>query len=174
MLQESVHRRMKIGSIKFGDARVFGEDSDIRRKLDDDAAVKRFDELWKSTLAAEVETAPLITREQAEELLEEKLKSYAIDGYTYRQFVLDNVPFVARITGGGWCDQLWALGAHRDNTRLCVHFDTIADRQRFEKISSQLGWNSKVLALRLLIDFMQKFPAEVAKSGSTQMHRENQ
>jgi hypothetical protein len=157
MIPESIHPRMKVGSIKFGDARVFGEDSDIRRKLSDESAIARFGELWASTLAAEVESAPKITREQAEELLEEKLKSYATAGYTYRQFLLHNEPFIARITGGGYCDQLWALGAHRDNTRLCVNFETIADRERFEEIAGNLGWHPKVLGLRLLTDFMQKF-----------------
>jgi hypothetical protein len=148
---------MKIGSIKFGDARVFGEDSDIRRKLSDEDAIARFGALWSSTLAAQVESAPEITREQAEELLEGKLKTYAAAGYTYRQFLFHNVPFVSRITGRGYCDQLWALGAHRDNTRLCVNFETIADRERFDEIAAKLGWHPKVLGLRLLPDFMQKF-----------------
>jgi hypothetical protein len=67
------------------------------------------------------------------------------------------VPFVARITGGGYCDQLWALGAHRDNTRLCVNFDTIADRERFDQIAGKLGWPPKMLGLRLLTDLMEKF-----------------
>jgi hypothetical protein len=148
---------MKVGCIKYGDARVFGEDSDVRRKLGDEAAIARFAELWSTKLAAEVEKAPEITREQAEELLEEKLKSYATAGYVYREFLLHNVPFVARITGGGYCDQLWALGAHRDNTRLCVNFETIADRQRFEEIAGRLRFQPKVLGLRLLTDFMDKF-----------------
>ncbi len=157
MIAESIHPKMKIGSIKFGDARVFGEDSDVRRKLADEAAIARFGELWLSTLAPEVEKAPEITREQAEELLEEKFKSYVAAGYAYRQFLLHNVPFVVRITANGHCDQLWALGAHRDNTRLCVYFETIADRERFEAIARRLGWQSKVLGLSLLMDFMKKF-----------------
>ena len=157
-IPESIRNEQKVGSIRFGDARVFGEDSDIRRKLGESEAVRRFGELWSSTLAAHVEAAPVITREEAEEMLEQKLKSFAITGYEYRQFSLHQVPFVARITGGGYCDQLWALGAHRDNTRLCVHFDTIAERERFEDVSKQLGWNSKTLGLCLLMDFMQKFP----------------
>ena len=107
MIPESIHPKMKGGSIKFGDARVFGEDSDVRRKLSDEVAIARFGELWSSTLAAEVESAPEITREQAEELLEEKFKTYATAGFAYRQFLFRNVPFVVRITSGGYCDQLW-------------------------------------------------------------------
>jgi hypothetical protein len=33
MIRESIHSKLKVGNIKFGGARVFGEDSDIRRKL---------------------------------------------------------------------------------------------------------------------------------------------
>ncbi len=165
MIPESIHPKMKVGSIKFGDARVFGEDSDIRRKLNDEAAIARFVELWSSTLAAEVERAPEITREQAEELLEEKLRTYATFGFTYRQFLFRNVPFVVRITDGGYCDQLWALGAHRDNTRLCVNFETIHDRERFEEIASSLGWHPKALGLRLLTDFLEKFELQGSRSS---------
>lgn len=157
-IRGSIRNEQKAGHIRFGDARVFGEDSDIRRKLEDLEAIARFGDLWKSLLSAHVESAPEITREEAEEMLESKLKRFAEVGFTYRQFSLHQVPFVARITGGGYCDQLWALGAHRDNTRLCVYFDTNADRERFEEISKQLGWNAKALGLRLLTDFMQKFP----------------
>ena len=65
----------------------------------------------------------------------------------------------------------WALGAHRDNTRLCVHFDTIADRDRFEQIAKELGWSSKVLGVRLLTDFMEKFPTEKRnRLGNSELH----
>lgn len=155
-MNESIHERMKVSHIKWGDARVFGEDSDVRRKLEDSDAVARFSDVWKNKLSGEVEDAPEITREEAEELLEEKLKSFAIVGYTYRQFSLHHVPFIARVTAGNECDQLWALGKHRDNTRLCMHFDTIRDKERFDEIARRFGWNPKVLALRLCTDFMHK------------------
>lgn len=109
-LSESINVKMKIGHIKWGDARVFGEDSDVRKKLSDEECTRRFSELWASKLAQEVEDAPEITREEAEEMLEEKFRGYAVAGYVYRQFSLHHVPFVARITAGGFCDQLWPLG----------------------------------------------------------------
>jgi hypothetical protein len=170
-MSESIRNEQKASSIRFGDARVFGEDSDVRRKLTDSDAIVRFEELWSGTLSAHVESAPEITRDEAEEMLEQKLKSFAVMGYKYRQFSLHQVPFIARITGGGSCDQLWALGAHRDNTRLCVHFDTIAERDRFEQIAKELGWSSKVLGVRLLTDFMEKFPIEKrSRSGNSESH----
>lgn len=155
-MDESINDRIKVGHIKWGDARVFGEDSDVRRKLSEEECIERFGQVWTEKLAGEVEQAPQITREEAEELLEEKFKSFATAGYKYRQFSLHHVPFVARVTMGGCCDQLWALGAHRDNTRLCMHFDTIRDKQRFDSIARRFGWEPKVLALRLCTDFIQK------------------
>lgn len=155
-MDEGIHDRMKVGHIKWGDARVFGEDSDIRRKLSDEKAIERFVKVWREKLAEEVDQAPQITRDEAEELLEEKFKPFATEGFSYRQFSLHHVPFVARITMGGVCDQLWALGVHRDNTRLCMHFNTIRDKERFDLIARRFGWESKVLALRLCTDFMQK------------------
>ncbi len=92
---------IKVGYIRWGDARVFGEDSDIRRKLREEECIKRFGQVWTEKLSDEVEHAPEITREEAEELLEERFKSLATAGYTYRQFSLHQVPFVARVTMGG-------------------------------------------------------------------------
>ena len=155
-MQEDIHERIKIGSIKWGDARIFGEDSDVRRKLPDAECIERFATVWETTLAPEVAQAPEITQEEAKELLEEKFKPFATAGYKYRQFLLHQVPFVCRVTIGGVCDQLWALGAHRDNTRLCMHFNTIKDKERFDAIAKRFGWEPKVLALRLCTDFMQK------------------
>ncbi len=165
-MQEAIHERIKIGSIKWGDARIFGEDSDVRRKLPDAECIERFAEVWKSKLASEVEQAPEITLEEAKELLEEKFKPFATAGYTYRQFLLHQVPFVCRVTTGGACDQLWALGAHRDNTRLCMHFNTIDDKDRFDAIAKRFGWSPKVLALRLCTDFMQKIEPRSSTDSS--------
>ena len=155
-----INRSQKISHIKWGDAGVFGADSGERRKLADDAAVKRFNEVWEATLSANVDAALSISREDAEEMLEDKLKAYAKPGYTYRQFSLFHVPFIVRVTSGGMCDQLWAIGTHRDNTRLCVRFDSNDELKRFEGIAAKLNWNEKQLALRLLRDFMDKFPKD--------------
>jgi hypothetical protein len=155
-IQESLHSKMKVSHIKYGDARVFGEDSDVRKKLSDEECAARFTDLWNESLSTEVETAQIITREEAEEMLETKFRPYAVIGFEYRQFSLYHVPFIARITPGGYCDQLWALGVHRDNTRLCVHFGTIRERERFEEIAKQYGWEPRDLGLSLMLDFMKK------------------
>ena len=113
-------------------------------KLGDEAAIARFGELWSSKLAAEVERAPEITREQAEELLEGKLKTYATAGYIYRQscsitcHLLPGSRVVDIVTSFGHSD-------HRDNTRLCVNFETIADRQRLRKLRANCVFSRRCL-----------------------------
>jgi hypothetical protein len=97
--------------------------------MDEDEALAHFASVWRETLEKEVRTAPKITLEEAKELLDEKQVVHAKDGFQYRQFSIHSVVFIARVNNdaeeSGICTQLWPLGAHRDNTRLCMHFDTI-------------------------------------------------
>jgi hypothetical protein len=160
MIGNSVNSFLKKRHVQWGDAEVFGHDSDIRRNMDDDAIDARFTEVWNTKIEPELREATQITSDEAAELLDEANKRYATAGFQYRQFSLHNVPFVARLnrdaTQDGTCDQLWSLGTHRDNTRLCVYFDTIEDRQRFHRIAERNGWADKDLGLRLLMDFIDK------------------
>jgi hypothetical protein len=41
-----------------------------------------------------------------------------------------------------------------------MYFETVADRERFERIARQLHWEPKELALALAMDFMRKFPGD--------------
>jgi hypothetical protein len=175
MINDNIHPLWKMRLARSGDARVFGEQSDVRRKMDDEGALRHFADVWQSKLEPEIRRAPVIPTTEAVELLEGKQREYAIDGYQYRQFSLDSVIFIARLNDGatenGNCDQLWPLGAHRDNTRLCMYFDTVDDRERFEEIARELGWDPKTLALSLATDFMIKFSGSAgggARKGSKQ------
>ena len=162
MIKESINSRWKQILARTGDARVFGERSDVRRKMEDQEALTHFSEVWRSKLEQEVRGAPIISAAEAKELLEGKQRDYAIEGHQFRQFLLHSVPFVVRLnkeaTDEGTCDQLWPLGIHRDNTRLCMYFETIEEKERFEHIAARLGREPKVLALKLATDFMDKFP----------------
>lgn len=155
------HASSKLHHIRRGDARVFGEDSDIRRRLNDKEATNRFGEVWKSILEPEIRTAPKITVEDAKELLEGKQQDYAIAGFQFRQFSIQAAVFVARLnkdaTKEGVCDQLWSIGMHRDNTRLCMYFNTVEEKDQFVVIAKQLGWKPQELALQLVMDFAAKF-----------------
>ncbi len=133
MIEENIYTKSKIYHVKGGDARVFGDDSDVRRKMTEAQAVERFATIWQNILEPEIRKAPTITSEEAEELLEGKQKEYVIDGFQFRQFSLNSVVFIARLKletkEDGVCDQLWSLGVHRDNTRLCIYFSTIEDNK---------------------------------------------
>lgn len=164
MITEELKRNWKIYLAKGGDARVFGEESDVRRKMTDEEALEHFAKVWNEVLEREVRTAPRTTLQEAKELIGEKQAVYASSGYQYRQFSIHAVVFIAQLDHDadhiGKCLQLWPLGAHRDNTRLCMHFDTVAERERFDRIAKHLGFQAKELALRLAMDFLTKFPAE--------------
>ena len=44
-----------------GDALVFGEESDVRRKLDDQGALEHFAGIWQQVVEPEVRKAPVIS-----------------------------------------------------------------------------------------------------------------
>jgi hypothetical protein len=157
MIGEKIHPKLKLGHVRKGDADVFGDDSDRRRSMDDEECLSRFAEVWRVTLEPEIRKAPIVTAEDAREMLESKLHGYVEEGAEFRQFSLHFVPFLARLTrrsGELVCDQLWSLGKHKDNTRLSVYFRTIDLRERFESVSQRLGWDSSKLAEKILVDFM--------------------
>ncbi len=162
MIQENINQAWKRNLARTGDARIFGERSDVRRQLSDAEAIVHFDQVWTEKLEKEVRNATPISVAEAKELLEGKQRAFALEGHQFRQFSLDSVPFVVRLNSGatdvGICDQLWPLGAHRDNTRLCMYFNTIEDKRRFDELATRLHWAPRVLALKLAMDFMDKFP----------------
>lgn len=164
MIGETINRSWKAILARTGDARVFGEQSDVRRRMSDEEAIEHFATVWETKLEPEVRHAPLISAAEASELLEGRQREYAVEGYQFRQFSLHSVVCVVRLNKDakedGVCDQLWSLGAHRDNTRLCMYFETVADRDRFEEISRNLGWEPRNLALSLATDFMRKLACD--------------
>lgn len=163
MIRDEVHRTMRIRYAKFGDARIFGEDAPARKKMSDWEAEERFKQVWTDKLEAHVRVAPVITATQARELLEDEIyQKYVIDTAQYRQFLLDQVPIVVRLnrdaTEDGVCEQFWPLGAHRDPSRLCIYFDTVAEKVDFDDLSRSLDYHPQRLAMELLMDFMRKHP----------------
>lgn len=162
MIKERIHLSSKQYHVTGGDARVFGQDADVRRKMTSKQVEERFAQVWEQLLEPEVRKAPIISLEEARELLDGKALEHAKPGYQYRQFSIDLAVFIARLskeaTEDGICDQLWPLGAHRDPTRLCLYFETIESKRQFEGIARQLKTEPRSLALWLVMDFVNKFP----------------
>ena len=108
-----------------------------------------------NTLEPELQQAPVISANEALELLDSKFHNFVNQSHEFRQFTVHSVPFIARLSQEKThCDQLWSLGKHRDNTRLSVYFHTVELRDRFERVARRLKWNSRDLAEKLLCDFM--------------------
>jgi hypothetical protein len=51
-----------------------------------------------------------------------------------------------------------SFGVTMRPTRAQYFFNTIEEKQRFDQIAARLNFDSKVLALKLAMDFMAKFP----------------
>ena len=162
MIREEIHPKSKHYHVKGGDARVFGQDSDVRRKMSDQQLEERFALVWAEKLESEARGATVITADQARELLEEKQREYVLDVGQYRQFVVDSVHFVVHLNHGadqnGICNRLWSLGTHRDPARLCMVFDTVVEKEDFDVLAKSLGYEPRNLALSLVMDFMRKHP----------------
>ena len=163
MFQEQLLESWKKWLARGGDAKVFGEDSDFRKHMSDEKALRRFSKVWKETLEPAIQRAEHIPLEKVISSVDDKQKKYALKPFQYRQFSIDSAVFIVRLNEGakasGVCSQLWPLGAHRDNTRLCIHFNTVAEKEFFDSLAKNLGWTKPAkLALQLVTDFMSKFP----------------
>lgn len=162
MIQERISPEVKAFHVTGGDARVFGEDAAERRRMNAGQVQDRFAQVWRDVLEPEVRMAPLTSLDEARELLDGKSLRYALPGHQYRQISIDSALFLVRLNieagQDGVCDQLWALGAHRDPTRLCVYFEAAETKARFDAIARKLDWKPQDLALQLLVDFVEKFP----------------
>ena len=114
MIEENILLSIKKYHVTGGDARVFGQDADVRRKMNSNEATERFTRIWQRLLEPQVRNAPIIPLEEARELLEGKALEYVLAGHQYRQFSIDSAVFIARLnkeaTEDGACDQLWPLG----------------------------------------------------------------
>lgn len=169
-----ITEQMPISSKKYlvtgGDARVFGEDADLRRKMSTDELQERFSKVWSTVLEPQVRSAPIISLPEARELLQGKPLQYVVAGYQYRAFSIHSAVFVARLnesaTTNGSCDQLWALGAHRDPTRLCLYFGSITEKTKFDDLARALGYEPKELALALVSDFAKKLEGKNTTSSA--------
>src|SRR5688572_29639238 len=72
MIKEKLSQKSKTFLVQGGDARVFGQDADLRRKFDDTRVNQRFIDVWRSTIAPGLENGQVVTAEEAKELLGDK------------------------------------------------------------------------------------------------------
>src|SRR6478736_851172 len=162
MPKEMLNQKSKAYLVHGGDARVFGEDADLRRKFNDTKINKRFKQVWEETIAPGLDGGQTVTADEAKELLGDRRAEFVKPGFEYRQFSVDTAAFLARLSvvpNSPTCDQLWPLGAHRDPTRLCVHFERVEDLANFSSLARSLKTEPKKLLLELAVDFMNKFPS---------------
>lgn len=155
MIADAIHGSSKALHVKCGDTHVFGMDFLQRRAFSPAECEERFAAVWAEKLQPQLQLAHAVSLDTARELLDPKLHSNVKPGYEYREFVVNNVHFLARLSSdGAVCDHLWTLSGHHDPTKLTVYFPSAEVKDRFGETARQLGWEAKALAAKLLCDFL--------------------
>ena len=136
-----------------------------RQNLSSEELIKIFDYIWEKTLKYAVERAEVCEAKKAYERIPEYCKIHFKHNQEHREFRLKelNVEFIVQLlplsNKGYELTDIWLLrSVNRDPKRLLISFDTLEERQRFEKIAHYLGHkDSAELGKQLLLDFMEKF-----------------
>ncbi|MBD1903953.1 hypothetical protein NDI37_23785 [Funiculus sociatus GB2-A5] len=135
-----------------------------RQKLSSEKLIKIFDQIWEKTLKYAVETAEVCEAKKAYERIPDYSRKHFNDNQEHREFRLKelNVEFIVQLLPLSNKEyeltDIWLLrSVNIDPRRILISFDTLEDRQRFEKIADYLNQKDSELGKQLLLDFMEKF-----------------
>ncbi|MBD1879844.1 hypothetical protein [Coleofasciculus sp. FACHB-T130] len=135
-----------------------------RQKLSDEKLIKNFDTIWEKTLRLAVDRAEKWESEKAYERIPEYSRKYFKSDQEHRVFRLKELDVELIVQLLPLSDKeydltdIWLLrSVNLDPRRILISFDTLEDRQRFEKIAHYLRQNDSELGKQLLLDFMEKF-----------------
>lgn len=144
---------------KYGYNKVFGNDVDTRKSMTEPQLIERFDQVWERVLLAAVQKADICDAENARRKLKPDQQGFVDDEQEQREFWLEEGLFVAQLlpqdNQESELTQLWFVrSSNVDPRTLFITFETVAERERFREIASQLGWQDSDLGEKLLTDFM--------------------
>ena len=161
-----VEEQQKIRFSKWGANKLFG-DPDKRKEMSDEELMKLFDRVWTSTLENSITRATVCDPKDAYQRLNEKEKQFFDFEEEHRQFRiqehnLEYVAQLARLDNNGYSlTQLWRIASSDINPKtLYITFETVDERKHFKTLANKLGFNDEELGLKLVNDFMAKFPKE--------------
>lgn len=154
------NRPQKIHLARFGYHPLFGKDVDIREKMSDEEALRRFDQIWERELRNALLEADRCDPEDALRKLHEKEKPYFDKTQEHREFVCRDGLFVAQlkqlVSEMYELTQLWFIrSSNVDPRTLFIKFDTVPERNRFHELAEQLRWDDYDLGKQILLDFME-------------------
>jgi hypothetical protein len=140
-----------------GPAKVFGKDVDTRERLKPDAAVKWFDDVWRSSLERAIEAASRCDVEFVRSKVPPAFHAHIKERAEHREFKLADCFFICQIPETGKCDQLWFISSSSGDPRtLYVRFRTVPVKEEFDKLARSLGWQRpEDLGEKILLDFME-------------------
>lgn len=156
----------KVRIAKLGANKLFG-DPDKRKEMIDNELINLFNEVWTGTLVSNITRAAKCDPNDAYKRLTEREKKFFAFEQEHRQFRLQdfNLEYVVQLEYLAHNEysltQLWKIASSDINPKtLYVTFETVDERKRFKNLATKLGFNDEDLGLRLVLDFMSKFPKD--------------
>lgn len=166
-IHNGIPRRQKIYFIRPKRYHIFGTDFERRDNMTDDEAVRCFDDVWEREIKNGILNGDVVAPEEALGLLSEQSKHYLNKHHEHRKFKLAEAVFVAQLNastdGVRIHNQLWPVPARNYDTRtLYVTFPTQDERDAWNDLAEQLGYEPEELGLRALRGFLLAFTAKPA------------
>lgn len=151
---------------RYGPNKLFGNDIDERRELDQAAGITLFDRVWKERLERLIMDAEACDSQEAYPRLTESQQQYFDFDQQHRAFRVKelNAEFIAQLLDHGNGDleltQFWRVSSSDTHPKtLFVTFESVEAREQFRRVANNLGIHDEQLGLQLCNDFMAKFPA---------------
>ena len=171
---ESFAKHGKTYHAKWSPNKIFGEDIDERKQMNEQELTARFDKVWEKMLKNLIESAKPSNKEQKDAIykklgeISRKSKFQKQDFFNYndehREFRLSGIDGVAQMQPlPGLADEyelndLWFFFAGDEHPDwLIIKFDTAKERERFSEIARRLNQDDEKLGKELIRDFMKKF-----------------
>jgi hypothetical protein len=159
---------------KWGLNKIFGEDIDERRAMNNQELIARFDKVWEKTLKENIRQSKASNKEQKDIIykklseISRKSKYQKQNFFNYddehREFRVYGIDVVAQLKQlSGFADayelnNLWFFSAGDEHPDwLIIKFATAKERKHFAEIARRLNQDDENLGRELILDFMKKF-----------------
>ena len=149
---------------RFGPNKLFGNNIDERKDLEQSAGIELFDRVWKQ-LEQLIANADVCNSHDAYPRLTESQQRYFDHDQQHRDFRVKrlNAEYSAQLKSNGAdkyeLTQFWRVSSSDTHPKtLFVTFETVDARNQFLRIAKNLGIKDEKLGSKLCQDFMDKFP----------------
>ncbi len=152
-MKNAIHINQKLYFVTKGKNHAFGTDFEKRESMSQEAAAIHFDKTWEDKIRPALENAPLVTHEDVLLRVPSTNRSYVNEGSVHREFRLSGSLWIAQITDDE-NDQLWIVPNKAYDTRsITLTFKTQQQKNDFERIAAEHGFEPSEYARRILTAF---------------------